>query len=373
MLAILVVSFHARHAGATDALPSFLPDGRTAVQLFYVISGFYMAFILNRKYMSLPGSTWLFYSNRILRLWPPIMAVNFLVVLSFILSEQVLLFNLEQSLQEARDLFLGLDFWARLYIIGANVLVLGQDMLWFLRFCGESGISFAPFGNDQAHNGSSFSLNHPLFTVAIEGWLYIFAPLLLRRGALVSLALAALGGSFHLLLWLLGHYQVSWSYHLFLSAGYFFFLGATSYHFFLGEAQGKFVRVINENRIPVLLLCVAVIALLLIIYRLQPLPGVLSSAGRGHVMAFFLAMIIPAMFLISAKSAYDRFVGDLSFGIYIVHYPILAWQKTIIPPEWLFSTTLTFSIFAAVLLYLLIDRPVDSWRQRRALFNRHAT
>jgi peptidoglycan/LPS O-acetylase OafA/YrhL len=49
VLALLVVYFHVRgpsHYG----LP--LPDGRIAVQMFYVISSFYMALVLNEKYIS---------------------------------------------------------------------------------------------------------------------------------------------------------------------------------------------------------------------------------------------------------------------------------------------------------------------------------
>jgi len=49
-------------------LPLGFPTSDIAVQSFYVISGFYMALVLNEKYG--PGSYWLFVSNRLLRLWP---------------------------------------------------------------------------------------------------------------------------------------------------------------------------------------------------------------------------------------------------------------------------------------------------------------
>ncbi len=50
------------------AVPLSFPTSDIAVQSFFVISGFYMALVLNEKYG--PGSYWLFISNRLLRLWP---------------------------------------------------------------------------------------------------------------------------------------------------------------------------------------------------------------------------------------------------------------------------------------------------------------
>ena len=44
-----------------------LPHGIIAVELFFIISGFYMALILSGKY-SAPGKVKLFYLNRFLRL-----------------------------------------------------------------------------------------------------------------------------------------------------------------------------------------------------------------------------------------------------------------------------------------------------------------
>ena len=43
--------------------------GYVSVQVFYIISGFYMALILNTKYVG-PGSYRVFIANRLLRIFP---------------------------------------------------------------------------------------------------------------------------------------------------------------------------------------------------------------------------------------------------------------------------------------------------------------
>ena len=67
--------------GHLTKLPSF-PSSDVAVQSFFVISGFYMALVLNEKYGL--GSYWLFISNRLLRLWPAYAAV---LILSFVVAD----------------------------------------------------------------------------------------------------------------------------------------------------------------------------------------------------------------------------------------------------------------------------------------------
>jgi len=51
-------------------------DGTMAVQAFYMISGFYMALVLNEKYIGKAASYRLFISNRFIRLYP-----NYLIIL----------------------------------------------------------------------------------------------------------------------------------------------------------------------------------------------------------------------------------------------------------------------------------------------------
>jgi len=63
-LAMSVVIWHS--GGVAGWFPY---NGTACVILFFIISGFYMTLILNKKYLG-PGSRMLFWKNRFYRLWP---------------------------------------------------------------------------------------------------------------------------------------------------------------------------------------------------------------------------------------------------------------------------------------------------------------
>ena len=58
-----------------------LIEPQVAVALFFVVSGFYMSFIITEKYSVLPNGTSRFYLNWFLRLYPTYLAVLVAVVL----------------------------------------------------------------------------------------------------------------------------------------------------------------------------------------------------------------------------------------------------------------------------------------------------
>jgi len=349
-LALLVVYFH-----TSMPLGGAVPDGRSAVQLFYLVSGFYMALVLNEKYRT-AESNWLFYTNRWLRLWPPIVVVNALVVLSFVVIGEVRLFGLAIELDAFWSLLAGLDASTLLYLGLTNLLVFGQDLLWFLRLDG-SGMAYAPFP-EPGHNGSAFSLNHPLFTVAIEAFYYLVSPFVLRRGWRVILGFVIVGGLYHMLAFAAGFSTLIWTYHFVGSAAYFFFLGALAYHLYrrleLPRAKAWLAtrRAVAWSAIGVGLLLVVAID---------------AALPRSTLfMAPVMALLVPPLFALTRQARLDRLTGELSFGIYLTHYPILVLLAPLAAPTMLWLLTSVLSILAALALHYLLERPIDRWRQRRA-------
>src|ERR1700709_503357 len=95
-------------------VPLGFPTSDIAVQSCYVISGFYMALVLNEKYGT--GSYWLFVSNRLLRLWP-----TYFVVLILSLSVA----------DNWRSIAV-LDWSGIGFFIASQILIVGQELYLFL-------------------------------------------------------------------------------------------------------------------------------------------------------------------------------------------------------------------------------------------------
>ena len=333
------------------------PDGWFAVQMFFMISGFYMALVLNEKYTS-AADNWTFYSNRILRLWPPAVIVNLLVIVSFLLYGEVLLFNLTMGLGEFVALLQSLDPLTLAYLGFINLFIIGMDSIWFIGITAEGGLGYLRRG-DYAFAASSLVLNHPLWTIAVEAVFYLVSPFLLRRGPWVAAGLVVLAGLWHLGLAVGPVYYRFWSYHFFPGAGYFFFLGAFMYQGFRHYRSSAF-RAALERR-PRLLIAALIgfsLPAHVLIWNLLPAASLFN--------ALILAPVIPILFGLTERNRTDRFIGELSYGTYLVHYPIMVFFLGSYSPPVVFLIVGSLSLLAAVGLYFTVEGPIDRWRQRRA-------
>src|SRR5689334_2306169 len=139
----LALSVVIQHMG--NPLGIRLLDAGVAVYLFFLISGFYMALVLNTKYVG-PGSVPIFYLNRFVRIWP----VYFVSVLISLWAGWwgILAGRME-----------GLASYWKAFIVFSNFTLIGLDSFLHIGLSPE-GISFAPSGLSAA-TGMKFVITFP--------------------------------------------------------------------------------------------------------------------------------------------------------------------------------------------------------------------
>lgn len=158
LLACFVVIFHASPEW------SHLPmNGDLSVQCFYVISGFYMALILNEKYTN-QKSNWLFYSNRALKIYP----VYFLILLILIVWAAFVHYK---GYPGTFDFYY--DYWplplsTLTYFIFVNLFLIGLDTVFYFGIKDRGHLFLTRNINAQQPYVVQFAFNPYVWTIGVD-------------------------------------------------------------------------------------------------------------------------------------------------------------------------------------------------------------
>jgi peptidoglycan/LPS O-acetylase OafA/YrhL len=117
------------------------------------------------------------------------------------------------------------------------------------------------------------------------------------------------------------------------------------------------------NRLPKAVGWIVAAAVLLFIVTF-PLLGWTDLRLRWAVYAIFAATT-PFIFAAFKDNKLDRWIGDLSYPIYMTQLFVIGFVLTKEPPFGLWIGIFG-TIAMSVLVLLLIDHPLDRWRQQRA-------
>jgi len=328
-----------------------LVGGRNAVQLFYVISGFLIAHVLrtNATYLN-PIS---FYANRALRIYPTYYVVLLLSLGPALLTNSPFLDFTRHAGATATTL-----------LTIANVTIFGQDWAMFGQVVGGD-LSLA-IDFTQADTPLYRGLIIPqAWTLGVELTFYLLAPFLLKRSSVI---VAALVLSLTARAWLF-HVGIGatdpWSYRFFPAELSLFLLGALANRW--GLAVWRQTLPNPQRLAQASALAVATLAALICAYSMVPLP----EAVKTVALIGIFVILLPLTFLHRPRGRWDRWLGELSYPVYIGHILMilvvgivlrrLQWQMDAAA---LTLFNLALSIAFASLLNLLLERPLERLRAR---------
>lgn len=343
-LAFAVLLSHA------DAFDINIIPGQVAVQAFFIISGFYMSLILAQKYNK--GSVFVFYTNRLLRLFPGYL---FMLFVSF-----GLLYTLDVGI------FIYIDKFKKVFTHGvfmavsylwANIAVLGQEILFLL------GIDTANYSFYWAPHGMAsvkawnYVLVPQAWSLSMELYFYMLAPFILRGGVSWTGVLFIVSLALRLFIVSKGP-----EYDLFLRRFFpaelcFFLIGSFSYFVYTRIKDYK------RKYSPGLICCITLLAVLVFYNEI-------NEKYSLALLAFTMFLSMPFIFHLAKHSRLDRFLGNISYPIYIVHFLIVAifeeyFEEQYSEEEYPLFTLLAVVFSASLVVYYAIEAPIDRWRQRR--------
>ncbi len=351
---LLAVAVIITHTGPAYGIRMF--GGDVAVQTFFIISGFYMALILNEKYRG-PGSYSIFIRARFLRLFP-----TYLVILLATLGLGVLLSALNMP-------GLGLTEWAqhggnmtlgtKAVLVLTNLGLFGQDAMCYMALDPQTGGLYWTGALQSGIPAWHFMIIPPAWTLSVELSFYLLAPLLVRRRWWVIAIVAA--ASFTLRIVLMKQYHLDqdpWSYRFFPTVLYLFLMGVLAYKLYVRQRKVALLK----NPCLVLPAWGAVLVLILLS---RPYP-------MSYVFYLLFAMLTPTLFGFFKSNKFDRFVGELSYPIYVCHGMVITglaalgivYDQEAQGPAWavLVITAVTVALSAAI--HVFLERRVDAYRAR---------
>lgn len=352
LLAISVITVHASPIFGLNLI-----QGQLAVEVFFMISGFYMALILSEKYTK-KSDYKLFISNRFLKIFP-----TYWLILLLSLIFQLVYWYLNPNSPNIFALFnqkFNLNPFIFITFVISNLLIFGQDVLLF-------------FGLNTANGTLFFTTNFRLFkpeiynfffitqawTLSLELFFYFLAPFLNRFKNKYLLIIMSLSLGLRLILYSQGLNHDPWTYRFFSTELIFFLSGILMYRFY------RYIKTKSFQKLSIY--GFFFYFSFLIYYQFLP-----YERTKQLVLFLFSFIFIPFIFNLFKTNKIDRFIGELSYPVYICHFLIIdiLTHFTALPNQFLGITTAISSIIFSILVLQFIIKPIDNFRQSRIkLFN----
>lgn len=355
--ALLVVFYHIFEGlsfAAGGTLITTINHGYLAVDFFFILSGFVIGYAYDDRWkrnMTLGN----FFTRRLIRLHP-------MIIMGTIIG--AITFCIQGSVQ-----------WDGSHVATSAVMLALLAAMFFIP-------AYLGAGYDVRGNGEMFSLNGPswsLFFEYIGNILYaLFIHRLSNRGLAILVALSGIGLAWFALFDIVGYGMlgVGWTLD---GANFWGGMLRMLFPFSLGMLLSRHFRPIKTRG--AFWICSAV---LLILFCVPYIEGKSPVCLNGVYELICIALVFPALVWIAASGKTTdkqstricRFLGDISFPLYAIHYPLMylfyAWlikNKLYTFTEcWQMAALVyTGSILLAYLCLKCYDEPVRKWLSRKFL------
>ncbi len=353
------------HAGQNNMLKPLEGNGGLAVQAFFVISGFYMALIFE-KYQ-LESSSFLriknFYLSRLLRIYP----IYYLSLALMLVLYHFKIFPLfaHPPATVLHDLLA--SFTQKALYLFENFFIFGQSLLrFFIYDPNVRGFVFHPLNNMYPDDflGSSFTILGQSWSLSLELTFYLLVPFLLNKSNKFILILIVLSFSLRSLLQCMDYYSSQVMHAFFPLELGVFLLGVVSYRYIYLKIQHKSADYFKKYALSLLSF---IFIYSFFIYHL------IENYTLKYWLFVLLTMIsIPYLFCYTKNSKFDRYIGELSYPVYMTHFICIALIMKLPPSPYEAFYVIALSTGMSILFAYLVARPVDYFRHRKFLDNNPA-
>jgi peptidoglycan/LPS O-acetylase OafA/YrhL len=320
-----------------------------------------MSLILNEKYPATRSGNLLFYGNRFLRIYPIYWGVLLatLAVFVAVFCVSIILPQFSPSaaklgilIQAAKEF----SFEKIAFIVWSNVALFGMDLGYFMRF-DLSRLAFTENWLLYQPPPSALYLVPQAWSLAIEVTVYAVAPFVFRRSVIFLLALLVASFVARTLAFDNGLDFDPWYYRFFPFEFGLFVVGSLLYRAYSA------LSIVRSEAFGWVSLTIAIASILL--YQAAPdVPGsALGFEQRELLFVIPFALSIPGTFALSKTWRLDRWIGELSYPIYLVHGLVVVACRGHF--GWFGEIPVLATILLAVMLAVVIEIPLDRLRQAR--------
>lgn len=353
LLALSVIIGHCDSGWAFRFLP-----GDIAVEAFFIISGFYMALVLNEKYFKVQNYYKIFITNRLLRLYPMYWAV-LLIILATCLVNGAL--NGQYG-----NLQVYLDYWHKLkpstlaYLITSNITIVGQDAFFFLTNSHDGGLQYTANTFSSTLVLYRFLFDFPLWTVSLEIMFYVISPFFVRMGIKTLTFIALLLLLARVIVKLYGVPYDPFIYRFFPLQLVFFLIGIITYQFYNKLKAIEMPKAVSYGCMVYILIFTAIFG------------RIVDSEVKDFIYLLSIACVVPVLFKLSRSSKSDRWIGELSYPMYISHILIIlivrgALQHFHIDGKYSVIIVVFVTLCFSIILLSLIGKRVENYRAKRII------